>query len=75
MVISPNNEITLLDVPLEIDNKNQLTFASVNAQTTYFSGLTTKKLYNKISANEVNVSTPKGFIDLIEEMKIRITIP
>lgn len=47
MVIAPNNEITLLNIPLEIDNKNQLTFSSLANQTTYFSGITDKKLYNK----------------------------
>ena len=49
MVIAPNNEIILLNIPLEIDNKNQLTFSNITAQYNYFSGLSDKKLYNKIT--------------------------
>ena len=36
MVIAPNNEIVLLNVPIEIDMKNQLTFANANNQFEYF---------------------------------------
>lgn len=36
MVIAPNNEIVLLNVPIEIDMKNQLTFANPNSQFQYF---------------------------------------
>ena len=49
MVIAPNNEIVLLDVPLEIDNKNQLTFSNANAQFSYFRNLTGAKSYDKIT--------------------------
>ena len=49
MVIAPDNEIVLLDVPLEIDNKNQLTFASANAQFQYFRFITTQKAYDNIT--------------------------
>ena len=38
-MIIPQTEIRLLKVPFEIDNRNQLTFASKTAQTTYFLGL------------------------------------
>lgn len=39
MVITPNSRIRLLKTPIELDEKNQLTFASLNAQTTYFLSL------------------------------------
>lgn len=38
-VITPQSDVYLLKVPLEIDNNNQLTFANVSAQTTYFTSL------------------------------------
>ena len=39
MVIVPNSRIRLLKSPIELDNRNQLTFANVNAQTSYFLSL------------------------------------
>lgn len=39
MAVTPNSRIRLLKCPIELDNKNQLTFASVTAQSTYFLGL------------------------------------
>ena len=36
MAITPTGQIILLNVPIEIDNKNQLTFSSESAQSTYF---------------------------------------
>lgn len=38
-VITPQSDVYLLKVPLEIDNNNQLTFANATAQHTYFSSL------------------------------------
>ena len=38
--ITPQTELRLLKCPIEEDNLNQLTFASANAQYTYFDGLT-----------------------------------
>ena len=49
MVIPPNNEIVLLDVPLEIDNKNQLTFSNANAQFQYFRFLEGARSYDKVT--------------------------
>lgn len=49
MVIPPNNEIVLLDVPLEIDNKNQLTFENANAQFQYFRFLDGARSYDKVT--------------------------
>ena len=39
MAVTPDSEIRLLKVPLELDNKNQLTFASKQAQYNYFNSL------------------------------------
>lgn len=39
-VITPNTELRLLKVPLEIDEINQLTFANAEAQYNYFNSLT-----------------------------------
>lgn len=36
MAITPTGQIILLNVPIEIDNKNQLTFSSESTQYTYF---------------------------------------
>ena len=40
MAITPNTSLKLLKLDLEIDEKNQLTFSNLLAQTTYFEGLT-----------------------------------
>ena len=39
MVIVPNSRIRLLKTPIELDERNQLTFSNVNAQTSYFMSL------------------------------------
>ena len=39
-VITPDSEIYLLKCPLEMDSKHQISFATANAQQTYFHGLT-----------------------------------
>lgn len=39
MAITPDTDIRLLKLPLEIDNKNQLTFTNLTAQTNYFTSL------------------------------------
>ena len=38
-VITPQSDVYLIKVPLEIDNNNQLTFANATAQYNYFSSL------------------------------------
>ena len=38
-MIAPNTNITLLKVPLELSNKNQLTFTNKQAQFNYFNSL------------------------------------
>jgi hypothetical protein len=49
MVIAPNNEIVLLNVPIEIDMKNQLTFANSNAQFQYFRYIQDQRAYDKVT--------------------------
>ena len=39
MVIVPNSRIRLLKSPIELDERNQLTFSNLNAQTSYFMSL------------------------------------
>jgi len=39
MAITPKTNIKLLQVPFELDNKNQLTFSNIQAQTNYFLSL------------------------------------
>lgn len=39
MVIAPNTTIKFVNVPLEIDNKNQINFASGQAQLNYFNSI------------------------------------
>ena len=48
-VITPNSDVILLHVPLEISDINQLTFANATAQYNYFHGLTNKKEYDKFT--------------------------
>lgn len=39
MAVTPNTTLRLLKVPIEIDNKNQITFANEQTQRTYFLSL------------------------------------
>ena len=39
MAVTPNTDIKLLKVPIEIDNKNQLSFTNATAQYNYFNSL------------------------------------
>ena len=44
MVVIPDTDIILLKSPLQIDNKNQITFSNATAQYNYFSSLTKLEL-------------------------------
>lgn len=48
-VITPNSDVILLKVPLEIDENNQLTFANATAQYNYFYGLAGKRAFDKFT--------------------------
>ena len=49
MVITPQNEIVLLNLPIEIDNKNVLSFANANAQFQWFRFQTDQRQYDNIT--------------------------
>ena len=49
MVITPQNEIVLLNLPIEIDNKNQLSFANANAQFQYFRFQQEQRQYDNLA--------------------------
>ena len=44
ITVEPQSSITLIKCKLESDYKNTFTFASLNAQTTYFDGISAKKV-------------------------------
>ena len=48
MAIQPQTDLRLLKVPLTLDNKNQLTFSNLSAQTSYFLGLPHLEINNII---------------------------
>ena len=66
-VITPNSDVILLKVPLEIDDTNQLTFASATAQYTYFYGLANKKSYEKFTYQRKDgvIRIPEKMDDII----------
>lgn len=49
MAFTPLSEVHLVQLELDIDNKNQLTFASATAQQTFFSGITNKLDYTGLT--------------------------
>ena len=55
--ITPQTDVYILKVPLEIDNENQLTFANATAQFNYFNGLT-----NKIALDNFTYQRKDGVI-------------
>ena len=67
MVIAPNNNITLLKVPLELSNKNQLTFESKQAQFNYFNSLTKIELENATYQRKEGVIRFPELIDNLYE--------
>ena len=67
-VITPNSDVILLKVPLEIDENNQLTFANATAQYNYFYGLTGKKAFDKFTyqRKDGTIRVPALIDDLYE---------
>lgn len=55
MVIAPQTNIRLLKTPIELDNRNQLTFASKQSQYNYFNGLPKVTLDNATYQRKDNV--------------------
>ena len=67
MNITPDTTIRLLKCPLELDNKNQITFADANAQYTYFSGLTYIEVDGSYyQRKDSSIYYPDNFDDLLE---------
>lgn len=66
-VITPNSDVILLKVPLEMDENNQLTFADATAQYNYFYGLT-KLAFDKFTyqRKDNSIRVPDLVDDLYE---------
>ena len=62
-VITPNSDLILLKVPLEMDNNNQLTFANATAQYNYFNGLTKKSFDHFTYLRKDNVIKVGALVD------------
>lgn len=65
MVITPNTEIRLLDVPLTLDNKNQLTFNNSFQQYNYFNNLVREILDGSSYQRKDNIIRYPDHIDNI----------
>ena len=57
MVITPNTTINFVNVPIEIDNKNQINFASKQAQLNYFNSIP-----NKITITGCTYQRKDGYV-------------
>lgn len=68
MAVTPDTDIRLLKVPIELDYKNQITFANVQAQTNYFLGLQNYIEYNSCQYQRKNsiMSIPAHIDSIIE---------
>lgn len=55
MVIIPDSTIILLDVPIAMDNKNQLSFNTSEEQYSYFNSLPQRVLENATYQRKNNV--------------------
>ena len=67
MNITPDTTIRLLKCPLELDNKNQITFSDANAQYTYFSSLTYIEVDGSYyQRKDSSIYYPDNFDDLLE---------
>ena len=63
MNITPDTNIRLLKCPLKLNNKHQLTFANVNAQTTYFLSLTHLEVEGSMYQRKDNAIFYPGLYD------------
>ena len=67
MVVIPETDIFLIESPLQIDNKNQLTFTDATAQYNYFTSLTKLELEDATYQRKEGVLRFNGnFEDLIK---------
>lgn len=63
MAITPQTNIRLLKLPFTLDNKNQLTFSTLSAQTNYFTGLSHLEMENATYQRKDNVIRYNAHID------------
>lgn len=63
MAVTPQTNIKLLKVPIELDNKNQLTFSNQNTQFNYFNGLPSIVADNCTYQRKDNIIRFPGHID------------
>lgn len=66
--ITPQTDVYLLKVPLEIDNENQLTFSNATAQFNYFNGLSGKLLLDNFTYQRKDgvIRVPYCIDDILE---------
>lgn len=67
MALQPQTNLRLLKLPFTIDNKNQLTFSTLNDQTTYFLGLTHLEIDNISYQRKDSIIRYPAHIDSIIE--------
>ena len=66
-VIEPNSEIYLIKCPIELDNENQLSFATATAQHNYFNGLPKIALTNAtFQRKDGTIRWPGSMEDILE---------
>lgn len=67
MNITPDTNIRLLKCPIKLDNKNQITFASLTAQETYFLGLSYVSVDGSMyQRKDSSIYYPDNYDDLVE---------
>lgn len=67
MAVTPSTNIKLLKCPLELDNKNQITFASKQAQFNYFNSLPYKEIdYVSYQRKDNYIAFPEHIDNLLE---------
>ena len=67
MAVTPSSDLKLLKCPIEIDNKNQLTFANATAQYNYFNSLTKIEATGYTYLRQNNVIRYNAHIDTLLE--------
>lgn len=67
MAITPSSDLKLLKCPIELDNKNQLTFANTTAQYNYFNSLPKKEVDDFTYLRQNNYIRYNAHIDTILE--------
>lgn len=67
MAVTPSTNIKLLKCPLELDNKNQITFASKQAQFNYFNSLPNREIdYVSYQRKDNYIAFPEHIDNLLD---------